>query len=74
MRHKADHWIYLDWSWAQRLGVRRTAGLYRIRSRELARRLSQETLWVDASGTVHTRGRGTSVGAAPEGVPARARH
>jgi hypothetical protein len=78
MRHKvdhgrrADHWIYLDRSWAQRLGVRRTAGVYRIRSRELARRLSQETLWVDTSGTVYTHGRGNGV--APAGVPARARH
>lgn len=72
-RRRADHWIYLDRSWAGRLGVRRTAGVYRIRSRELARRLSQETLWVDASGTVHTHGRSAS-GTAPEGVPARARH
>jgi hypothetical protein len=70
---RADHWIYLDRSWAQRLGVRRTAGVYRIRSRELARRLSQETLWVDVSGAVHAyEASGASVnrnGKAPEGVP-----
>jgi hypothetical protein len=77
---RADHWIYLDRSWAQRLGVRRTAGVYRIRSRELARRLSQETLWVDISGTVHAYGASTNSaasvnrrGKAPEGVPARCR-
>lgn len=51
-----DHWIYLDRWWAQRLGVKRTAGIYRIRSRELARRLSQERLGVDASGTVFAYG------------------
>ncbi len=26
---RADHWIYLDRSWAQRLGVKRPAGVYR---------------------------------------------
>jgi hypothetical protein len=49
---RPNHWIYLDRWWAKRLGVTRTAGAYRIRSRDLARRLSQETLAVDASGTV----------------------
>lgn len=39
---RPNHWIYLDRWWAQRLGVTRTAGVYRIRSRELARRLSEE--------------------------------
>ncbi len=48
-----DHWVYLDRWWAQRLGVKRTAGMYQIRSRDLIRRLSQETLGVDASGTVY---------------------
>ncbi|MBV8541443.1 MAG: hypothetical protein JO364_04010 [Pseudonocardiales bacterium] len=77
--HRADHWIYLDRSWAQRLGVRRTAGVYRIRSRELARRLSRETLYVDISGTVHAYGVGahdtataSRSGDQSEGVPARA--
>ena len=51
-----DHWVYLDRWWAQRLGVKRTTGIYRIRSRELARRLSQERLGVDASGTVFAYG------------------
>lgn len=51
-----DHWVYLDRWWAQRLGVKRTMGVYRIRSRELARRLSQERLGVDASGTVFAYG------------------
>lgn len=55
---RPDHWIYLDRSWAHRLGVLRTAGTYRIRSRDLARRLAQETLWVDATGTVYVTGRG----------------
>jgi hypothetical protein len=49
---RPNHWIYLDRWWAKRLGVTRTAGIYRIRSRDLVRRLSQETLAVDASGTV----------------------
>ncbi|MDT7594805.1 MAG: hypothetical protein QOJ06_351 [Pseudonocardiales bacterium] len=53
---RPDHWVYLDRWWAQRLGVTRTAGVYRIRSRELARRLSQERLGVDASGTVFAYG------------------
>ncbi|MDQ3906392.1 MAG: hypothetical protein M3300_13390 [Actinomycetota bacterium] len=60
VRHP-DHWIYLDGWWAKRLGVTRTAGTYRIRSRDLIRRLSQETLAVDAAGTVFARDRGTSV-------------
>ena len=34
---RPDHWIYLDRWWATRLGVTRTAGLYRIRSRDLIR-------------------------------------
>lgn len=49
---RADHWIYLDRSWARRLGVQRTAGVYRVRSRDLVRRLSRENLGVDASGTI----------------------
>jgi len=49
---RPDHWIYLDRWWAKRLGMTRTAGMYRIRSRDLMRRLSQETLAVDAAGTV----------------------
>lgn len=53
---RRNHWILLDRSWAQRLGVRRTAGMYRIRSRDLARRLSQETLWMDESGRIHAYG------------------
>lgn len=57
---RPDHWVYLDRWWAQRLGVTRTAGMYRIRSRELVRRLSQERLGVDASGTVYAYG--TKVG------------
>ena len=55
-RRRPDHWILLDRSWAQRLGVRRTAGMYRIRSRDLARRLSRETLWIDTSGRIHACG------------------
>jgi hypothetical protein len=57
---RPDHWIYLDRWWAARLGVTRTAGMYRIRSRDLIRRLSQETLAVDAAGTVLAPGRGGS--------------
>lgn len=80
---RPDHWIYLDRSWAQRLGVRRTAGMYRIRGRDLARRLSQETLWVDASGRIHAYGvepgaaasanRASTVRHSAEGIPARGR-
>lgn len=57
-----DRWVYLDRWWAQRLGVKRTMGIYRIRSRELARRLSKERLGVDASGTVF------AYGATPEAI------
>jgi hypothetical protein len=32
-----DHWVYLDRWWAKQLGVTRTAGRYRIRSRDLGR-------------------------------------
>jgi hypothetical protein len=55
---RPNHWIYLDRWWAQRLAVTRTAGVYRIRSRELARRLSEEKLGVNASGTVFVYGAG----------------
>jgi len=48
---RADHWIHLDRSWAQRLGVKRTAGMYRIRSRDLFRRISQENRGLDTSRT-----------------------
>lgn len=57
---RPDHWIYLDRWWAKRLGVTRTAGMYRIRSRDLIRRLSQETLAVDAAGTVFAGDGGSS--------------
>ena len=57
---RPDHWIYLDRWWAKRLGVTRTAGMYRIRSRDLIRRLSQETLAVDAAGTVFAQDGGGS--------------
>lgn len=38
----ADHWVYLDRAWAQRLGVKRSAGIYRVRSRDLLTRLGRE--------------------------------
>ena len=53
---RPDHWVYLDRWWAQRLGVKRTSGIYRIRSRELVRRLSRERLGVDATGRVFAYG------------------
>jgi hypothetical protein len=55
-RHRPDHWVYLDRWWAKRLGVKRTAGMYRIRSRDLVRRTALENLGVDASGTICVRG------------------
>lgn len=57
-RNRSDHWVYLDQWWAKRLGVKRTAGMYRIRSRELVRRTSRENLGVDASGTICVRTNG----------------
>jgi hypothetical protein len=36
-----NYWIVLDTAWAQRLGIRREAGVYRIRSGELMLRLAQ---------------------------------
>ena len=54
---RGDHWVLLDRSWAQRLGVKRSAGVYRIRSRELFRRLAQEPVGMNASGQVVTLGR-----------------
>lgn len=38
----ADHWVYVDRSWAQRLGIKRSAGAYRVRGRDLLNRLGQE--------------------------------
>ena len=49
---RPNHWIYLDRWWAKRMGVTRTAGMYRIRSRDLIRKLSQETLAVNAAGAM----------------------
>ncbi len=57
-RHSPDRWVYLDKWWAKRLGVKRTAGVYRIRSRDLVRRTALENLGVDASGTICVRGDG----------------
>lgn len=53
---RADHWVLLDSSWAQRLGVKRSGGVYRIRSRELFRRLAEECVGVDTSGQVVSLG------------------
>lgn len=64
---RPDHWVYLDRWWAKRLGVTRTAGIYRIRSRELVRRLSQERLGVNASGTVFAYGMRTTATSANMG-------
>jgi hypothetical protein len=36
---RPNRWIVLDRSWAQRLGVERAAGVYRIRRRDLEERL-----------------------------------
>jgi hypothetical protein len=36
----SNHWIIVDASWAKRLGLRRDAGVYRIRSRDLVLRLA----------------------------------
>lgn len=49
-RH-ADHWVYLDRTWAQRLGVKRSAGIYRVRGRDLLNRLSREDGQADRPGT-----------------------
>jgi hypothetical protein len=57
-----DRWVYLDRWWAQRLGVKRTAGIYRIRRRELARRLSRERLGVGSAGAVFAYGSRTPAG------------
>jgi hypothetical protein len=40
-QRRSNRWVTLDSTWANRLGVRRTAGIYRIRSRDLISRLSQ---------------------------------
>ena len=69
---RPDHWVYLDRWWATRLGVTRTAGMYRIRSRDLVHRLSQETLAVDAAGTVLAWG-GAGSGCCQSGTAASAR-
>lgn len=53
-RTRADHWVYLDRTWAQRLGVKRAAGAYRIRGRELHRRLLRELLEANTPAQVGT--------------------
>lgn len=47
--HQADHWVYLDRTWAQRLGVKRSAGIYRVRSRDLLTRLGREDAQAERS-------------------------
>lgn len=47
---REDHWVYLDRTWAQLLGVKRSAGIYRIRSRELLARLARENPAPESSG------------------------
>jgi hypothetical protein len=34
-QRRRNHWILLDTAWAKLLGVRKTAGVYQIRSNEL---------------------------------------
>lgn len=48
--HREDHWVYLDRTWAQLLGVKRSAGIYRIRGRELRTRLARKSAKPDSSG------------------------
>jgi hypothetical protein len=38
-QRRRNHWIVLDSAWAKLLGVRKTAGVYQIRSNELQFRL-----------------------------------
>ena len=38
-RRRPNHWIILDTAWAKLLGVRKTAGVYQIRSNELQLKL-----------------------------------
>jgi hypothetical protein len=38
-RRRSNHWIILDTAWAKLLGVRKTAGVYQIRSNELQLKL-----------------------------------
>ena len=38
-RRRPNHWIVLDTAWAKLLGVRKTAGVYQIRSNELQLKL-----------------------------------
>lgn len=38
-QRRRNHWIVLDSAWAKLLGVRKTAGVYQIRSNELQLRL-----------------------------------
>ncbi len=71
---RPDHWVYLDRWWAKRLGVTRTAGMYRIRSRELVHRLSQERLGVDASGTVFAYGMKSTATTADRGKRLESEH
>lgn len=40
-RSKPNHWVVLDSTWAKRLGVYRTRGMYHITTRDLVSRLSE---------------------------------
>lgn len=68
-RSRRNHWVLLDRSWARRLGVKRSAGVYRIRSHELFRRMAQERAEMAASGQVINLGKPDE--RRPQPAPAR---
>ena len=48
---RPNRWVILDRAWAERLGVQRRGGVYRIRSRELQERLASDAAAPTCGGT-----------------------
>jgi hypothetical protein len=66
---RPNRWVILDRAWAERLGVQRQGGVYRIRSRELQERLASDVAAPTCGGVprMHLRVRIPPRPAAPAG-------
>ena len=59
--HRPNGYVLLDSAWAQRLGVQRTGGLYRISRRDLAHRLARLSATLPLADRTHGGIRGLTI-------------
>lgn len=66
--HRPNGYVLLDSAWAQRLGVQRTGGLYRISRRDLAHRLARLSATLPLADRTHGGIRGLTINEPQHGI------